>query len=76
MIDIGKEQLQTLAQAAREMPGGAVHVSTVYRWHQEGCRGVKLETILRGGLRYTSKEALQRFVDAVTQAADLSSVEA
>lgn len=69
MIDISKEQLQTLTQAARDLPGGSVHVSTVYRWHYEGCRGVLLETILRGGIRYTSKEAIQRFVDAVTAAA-------
>jgi hypothetical protein len=69
MINILTEQLQTLAQAAQEMPGGAIHPSTIHRWHHEGCRGVLLETVLRGGVRYTSKEAVQRFVAAVTEAA-------
>jgi len=69
MIDIQAEQMLTIADAARELPGRP-HISTLWRWIQRGCRGVKLETILLGGMRYTSREALQRFADAVTAAAD------
>ena len=64
------EHLIPLAEAARTLPGGCVHVSTVHRWWLKGCRGVKLETILRGGVRYTSTEAIERFVAATTAAAD------
>ena len=64
------ENLLTLSDAARSLPGGGVHVATVHRWRMKGCRGVKLETILRGGVRYTSTEALERFFAATTAAAD------
>ena len=37
-------------------------------WRLHGVRGVKLETILCGGLRYTSREAISRFI--VAQNAD------
>ncbi len=50
--------------------GQRTHISTVHRWRQRGARGVKLETILVGGTRYTSSEALQRFFTASTAAAD------
>jgi hypothetical protein len=54
------------------LPGGPVNISTIHRWRHVGCRGVLLETVLRGGVRYTSKEAMQRFVHAVTEAARTS----
>jgi Protein of unknown function (DUF1580) len=69
MIDFS-EHLQTFAEAARTMPGGGTHVSTVHRWRLKGCRGVKLETIMRGGIRYTSTEALVRFFAAITAVAN------
>jgi len=67
MIDISAEQLLTLSQAARSLPG-KVNVSTLWRWYQRGCRGVRLETVVIGGRRYTSKEALERFAAATTAA--------
>ena len=48
--------------------GNRVHPSTVTRWRIRGARGVRLESILAGGIRYTSEEALQRFFDGATQA--------
>ena len=36
----------------------------------KGVRGVRLETFLRGGIRYTSDEAIERFFAATTAAAD------
>lgn len=47
-----------------------VHPSTIYRWRLRGIRGIKLETVLAGGKRYTSAEALQRFFTNSTLAAD------
>ena len=65
MIDIERERVISLAEAARRCPSGQpgkkVHASTVYRWWARGLRGVHLETIRCGGVRCTSVEALQRF---------------
>jgi Protein of unknown function (DUF1580) len=69
MVDINREQLLTFTEAAKLLPGRP-NVATLWRWRTAGCRGVKLETVLVGGKRYTSREALQRFVDATTAAAD------
>ena len=74
MIDISTEQLLTLSQAARVRPHGRLgrptHLSTVYRWISRGVRGVagvvKLEGVRIGGSWYTSREALQRFAEALT----------
>jgi len=44
--------------------------ATGWRWIKRGCRGIKLESCLIGGKRYTSLEALQRFAEATTAAAD------
>ena len=64
------ETLKTLAEAARTLPGGPVHVSTIHRWRIKGIRGVRLSTILRGGIRCTSDAAIERFFAATTAAAD------
>ncbi len=69
-IDFATETPITLAEAAQTLPGGAVHVSTIHRWRMKGCRGVRLETFLRGGIRHTTREALERFFVATTAAAD------
>lgn len=69
-IDLKAETAKTLARAARTVPGGPVHVSTIHRWRIKGVRGVRLETFLRGGIRYTTDEAMERFFAATTAAAD------
>ncbi len=75
-IDIQTQQIVTLRQACDLLPrrrrGKKVAVETLYRWSLSGCRGVKLETIQIGGTRCTSREALQRFFDALTTAAGTS----
>ena len=68
MIDVQSEQVIKLAAAPGEVPGRP-NLSTIYRWHLRGVRGVRLETILIGGTRFTSREALQRFFDRTTAAA-------
>jgi hypothetical protein len=69
MCDILSERLLTLPETARLLPGH-VHVSTIHRWRLRGAKGIKLETVLIGGRRYTSREAVARFAAAVTAARD------
>ena len=69
MIDISEEKLVSLADAAKTLPGRP-HVSTIWRWHTRGIRGIRLETVVVGGRRFTSRESLQRFAEATTAAAD------
>lgn len=70
MVDVNTESLlQVPTEAAKHIPGRP-DASTVYRWWKRGIKGVRLETILIGGRRYTSKEALTRFFAATTAAAD------
>src|SRR4051812_28261773 len=69
MIDTTNEQLITLAEATKILPGRP-NLSTLWRWRLRGVRGVTLETILSGGKRFTSVEALRRFQEQVTAAAD------
>ena len=81
MIDPNSETLISLAEAARSLPrrrgGKRPHVSCLYRWTTSGCRGVVLESIQVGGTRCTSREALARFFQRLTQddAADLPPVQ-
>lgn len=69
-IDLSRETPITLSKASRNVPGGPVHVSTIHRWRLKGCRGVRLDTFLRGGIRHTTFEALERFFAATTAVAD------
>ena len=72
MIDIYTEAVVTLTEAARHLPrrrkGRPCAVSTVFRWAQRGCRGVRLETVRIGGTKCTSLEALQRFCERLSRA--------
>jgi hypothetical protein len=61
MIDPYGEDLISIAQAAKSLPTRP-SVRTVWRWIQKGCRGVKLETVAIGGRRYTSRQAIGRFI--------------
>ncbi len=72
MIDILKEQLLNLKEAAKKQPcrrmGKPTNVSTVFRWGTKGLRGYILETVMVGGIRMTSVQALDRFFRDVTAA--------
>ena len=74
MIDISSEAVVTLTQATQHLPrrrkGKRPAVSTIFRWAQHGCRGIRLETIQVGGSKCTSIEALQRFCERLTQDAN------
>jgi len=68
MIDVNSEHIVSFAEAPATLPGRP-HISTLHRWRLRGIRGHRLETCLIGGRRYTSSEALERFVAATTAAA-------
>lgn len=64
-IDLTIEEPILLADAAKLLPNRP-HLSTLWRWFQRGVKGHRLETLVVGGKRYTSREALQRFADRLT----------
>jgi len=64
------EKLFPVPKAAELATGYRPHQSTCHRWRLRGISGIKLETQRRGGRRVTSIEAVHRFNDAVTRAAD------
>jgi len=74
MITIGTEQVVTLKDACALLPrrrrGKKPSVATLYRWATTGVRGVRLESIMVGGTRCTSIEAIQRFFDRLTEQRD------
>lgn len=65
-IDIESETIITVTQAARKCPSRP-HVSTVWRWILNGLNGVQLESVKIGGRRFTTFEAVQRFIEATTR---------
>ena len=73
-IDIQSEQTVPLSEAPAHIPGRP-HVASVYRWTTQGVRGgIRLESIVVGGVRYTSIEAIQRFIERTTAASAGASV--
>jgi len=70
MVDFTTEQIISIAEAARRLPPRRrrrpLSVSTVHRWATQGVAGVVLETLVVGGHRVTSVEALQRFAERCT----------
>lgn len=69
-IDLSTETPITIAEVPLHIPkrhGRKVHYSTVYRWMTKGVRGRKLESLLIGGVRYTSLEAIARFLKVIPQ---------
>jgi len=74
MIDVRQDTLLALSDVCRRFPGRAggkpLHYETVRLWALTGRRGVVLETLIVGGRRYTSEEALERFIAALNASAD------
>ena len=69
-IELSAETAITIAEVPLHIPkrhGRKVHYSTVYRWMTKGVRGRKLESLLIGGVRYTTIEALARFLKLTPQ---------
>jgi hypothetical protein len=74
MFDTQFEQPIPLSLAARETPnrrgGRGINSATIWRWAMKGCRGIRLQTAMIGGIRMTSREALARFFAAITAVSD------
>jgi hypothetical protein len=75
MIDLQIESPISLAEAAKSVPaarnGKRTHLSTILRWILKGAKSpdgilVRLEGIRLGGRWMTSRQALQRFAEALT----------
>jgi hypothetical protein len=64
-IDIRTETVIPITQAPKHFPGRP-NVSSVYRWFGKGSRGARLETIVVGAKRFTSVEAIERFIERTT----------
>jgi hypothetical protein len=63
VFDLSREDIISFAQAG-EMIATHPSASTISRWCSIGCRGIKLESILIGGRRKTSRPAIERFLVA------------
>ncbi|MFN9433711.1 MAG: DUF1580 domain-containing protein [Planctomycetota bacterium] len=69
MIDLSIETVFPVSEAPQHIPGRPSKGSC-WRWVLQGVGGIKLESILIGGKRFTSHEAIQRFVDRRTAASN------
>lgn len=63
MIDPAIEEMIPFQQASRRIPGNP-SLCALHRWRLNGVRGARLETLLVGGTRFTSSEAISRFIAA------------
>ena len=61
-LDLLKETLISLVDAAKDFGGVAIPLETLRKYIYRGVGGIKLESVAING-RYTSKEAIQRFID-------------
>jgi hypothetical protein len=68
MIDITVEQVIRIGEAPRYIPGRP-HIASVYRWLSRSTN--PLETLMVGGRRFTSVEALYRFIERCNPSATL-----
>jgi hypothetical protein len=75
MFDLTIETSLSLAEACRLVPpsrrGKKTHLSTLLRWITSGAktpdgRTIRLQALRLGGRWVTSREALQRFAEALT----------
>ena len=65
-VDLMTETVIPIKQAPKYYPYGRPSLPTVYRHFGKGSRGARLETFVAGGRRYTTIEAIRRFVERTT----------
>ncbi len=63
--------LTDAAKYLGKITGRKPHVSTLWRWCQKGCKGVRLDSICVGGKRFVTVAGIERFIDESTAAQDL-----
>jgi len=65
------EKLLTMQEARKlfpgRKPGKSVDISVIYRWAEKGLNDILLETVMVGSLMHTSREAIIRFNQALTE---------
>ena len=69
-IDLKHEEILSLKDAANSIPaidGKSPHLSTVWRWARKGLNGVRLDYVRIGRRVCTSREAINRFVNALAE---------
>jgi hypothetical protein len=70
-IDPSREQVLTFTEATKlpwlKVNGKRANPATLWRWHDQGVYGIKLETLMIGAKSLvTTESALVRFTQAVT----------
>lgn len=73
MIDPSKDKLLSLKEISKNLPR-CPSPACLWRWHKKGIRGIRLETILVGGRRYTTANAWSDFIEKTTLASDKKDV--
>ena len=58
-----KEERPVPIRRVSDYVPGRPHISTVWRWINRGIRGHRLETMHVGGRRYTTEQAITRFLE-------------
>jgi hypothetical protein len=75
-IDIDSEALVEFNKPAEYWPTKPPHIATLHRWRLTGVlrddERVRLETVMLGGRRFTSREAVKRFLSALNADAPTS----
>jgi hypothetical protein len=69
MIDPSRDALVSILEAAKPLPHRPSPACR-WRWHAKGIRGIRLETVVVGGRRFTTAAARREFVEKVTAAAN------
>ena len=64
-LKLKAQKLLSLSEAAELLPNRP-HVSTLWRWCRRGVKGVRLQTVIVGGRRYTTAPFLSDFVAQLT----------
>ena len=75
MIDPFTDRLLSMKAVCRMLPGRngrPLAISTCYRWIFTGRRGFRLDSVVGGGQRYTSEDAIRKFVAQTTAASTAS----
>lgn len=60
-VELASEKLVPISAAGQKFPH-PVGRTALERWMRHGVRGVRLESIQIGNRRFTSEEAIQRFI--------------
>ena len=69
-LKLTDEKLHSLVEAVEKATGRRPHLSTCIRWCLRPSSGIRLESIILGGRRLTSEQAVIRYMEAITAAKD------